>query len=334
MPRSELQIDEHLRTNPADVQALVEKADHQQAAGRPRQAASFYRAALQAAGQAAARGPLPMQLKAPIERAQQALARLERSFETILMEELSQAGFPAGNRPPRFQRSLDLLTGRAQAQMSLQRPTAYFYPDLPQRPYFERAEFSWASDLERQTELIRAELLAWLDRGGEGFAPYLVSDPTRPRSGFHGLLDNPAWSTLYLTTDGQILPELARHFPVTLAALEKAPLARIGKRAPSILFSRLAPGASIPPHHGMLNARLICHLPLIVPSECGFRVATEVRQWNEGQLLIFDDSVEHEAWNHSKEDRFLLIFDIWRPELDEPERRAITKLFEVLDAQV
>jgi aspartyl/asparaginyl beta-hydroxylase (cupin superfamily) len=108
-------------------------------------------------------------------------------------------------------------------------------------------------------------------------------------------------------------------------------LPRISQRAPSILFSRLAPGARIPPHNGVMNARLICHLPLIVPPRCGFRVGGETRQWREGELLVFDDTVEHEAWNDSTEDRIILIFDVWRPEIAADERRAITALFEAVD---
>jgi aspartyl/asparaginyl beta-hydroxylase (cupin superfamily) len=82
----------------------------------------------------------------------------------------------------------------------------------------------------------------------------------------------------------------------------------------------------------MLNARLICHVPLIVPEGCGFRVGNETRRWEVGKALIFDDTIEHEAWNDSKEDRLLLIFDIWRPELSEVERKAVTAMFEAVDA--
>ena len=89
----------------------------------------------------------------------------------------------------------------------------------------------------------------------------------------------------------------------------------------------LRAGARIQPHNGQFNTRLTCHLPLIVPSGCRFRVGNEVREWERGKLLIFDDSIEHEAWNQSSEDRFILIFDIWRPELSEQERREVTAYF-------
>ena len=93
------------------------------------------------------------------------------------------------------------------------------------------------------------------------------------------------------------------------------------------MFSLLRPRARIAPHTGVQNTRLVCHLPLIVPPGCGFRVGNEIRQWEEGKLLIFDDTIEHEAWNDSGEDRMVLIFDIWRPELSARERQEVSALF-------
>ena len=117
-----------------------------------------------------------------------------------------------------------------------------------------------------------------------------------------------------------------------MATIEASDVPRISVRAPNILFSKLTAGARIPPHHGMLNARLICHLPLIVPPGCGFRVGPETRQWDAGKLLIFDDTIEHEAWNGGDRDRVVLIFDVWHPDLEAEERRAISTLFDAIDA--
>jgi aspartyl/asparaginyl beta-hydroxylase (cupin superfamily) len=94
-----------------------------------------------------------------------------------------------------------------------------------------------------------------------------------------------------------------------------------------VMFSLLAPGARIMPHTGMFNTRLVCHLPLIVPPDCGFRVGNAVREWEEGRLMVFDDSIEHEAWNDSDRDRVVLIFDIWRPDLTARERGELAALF-------
>jgi aspartyl/asparaginyl beta-hydroxylase (cupin superfamily) len=115
--------------------------------------------------------------------------------------------------------------------------------------------------------------------------------------------------------------------PRTWEKVLTAPLPRVPGWGPTVTFSLLKAGARIAPHTGMTNTRLICHVPLIVPPGCGFRVGNEVREWEVGKLLIFDDSIEHEAWNDSDSDRVVLIFDIWRPELTLAEQRELTFLF-------
>lgn len=325
---SEAEIDALLELEPRNIAALVEKGEHRSAAGDERAAAAFYKAALSAA-QAAAE--LPMSLKPAIERALAGLAQAERSFHQQLERSLAQLGFPEGKRPPRFQRALDLMLGRAEETLQLQQPTSFYYPGLPQRRYFESSEFPWASAFEAATAAIRDEILAEMDTGGGRFSPYMVSNPDRPRSSYHGLIDNPEWSTLELWEKGEAVAGVTERFPATMAAVGATDLPRITVRAPNILFSKLAAGARIPPHHGMINTRLVCHLPLIVPPGCGFRVGGETRQWEEGKLLIFDDSIEHEAWNEGSSDRIILIFDAWRPELDEEERAAVTAMFKAID---
>lgn len=324
----EEEVDTLLARDPKDLDALIRKGDFRTEAGDDRAAVAFYTRAL---GLAATMGPLPLSLKPAIERAQAGVARAQGQFERHLENALADAGFAAGRRPPRFQDSLDLLTGRRQAKLQLQRPTSYYFPGLPQRRYYERSEFSWAAEVEAAAPAMREELLAFHEQGGEGFSPYIVTDPSRPRTDFHGLTDNPAWSTLYLWEKGAAVEEAVRRFPRTFAAVKDLDMPHIGARAPSILFSRLQPGARIPPHTGVMNARLICHLPLIVPPGCGFRVGGETRRWHEGELLIFDDTVEHEAWNDSNQDRIILIFDVWRPEVTPEERRAITAMFAAID---
>jgi aspartyl/asparaginyl beta-hydroxylase (cupin superfamily) len=322
------EVDTLLARDPKDLDALIRKGDLRTQAGDDRAAVAFYSRALALAG---TMGQLPFSLKPAIERAQAGVARAQGQFERHLEGALAEAGFPVGHRPPRFQESLDLMTGRRQAQLQLQRPTAYYFPGLPQRRYYERSEFPWAAEVEAAAPAMREELVAALAQGGHGFSPYIVTDPSRPRTDFHGLTDNPAWSTLYLWEKGAAVEAAVRRFPRTYAAVKDLDMPHIGARAPSILFSRLQAGARIPAHHGVMNARLICHLPLIVPPGCGFRVGGETREWHEGELLVFDDTVEHEAWNESDRDRIILIFDVWRPEVSAEERRAITAMFAAID---
>ncbi|MEO8176412.1 MAG: aspartyl/asparaginyl beta-hydroxylase domain-containing protein [Sphingomicrobium sp.] len=313
---------------PSNVGALIRKGDLRAGAGDQRAATLFYRAAIRAAS---AQGPLSDELSAALARAEAACIRASHVFQDYLEEALAQAGFPQGKRPPRFQESLDILMGRRQAHMQLQQPRAYYYPGLPQRRYYERSEFDWVSELEAQTDAIRAEALA-LAKDETRFTPYVVSDPKRPPRETHGLLDNPDWSTLPLWVDGAPAGDAVTRCPNTFAALGPLDLAQISKRAPWIVFSKLTGRARIPPHTGMINARLICHLPLVVPAGCEFKVGGETRRWHEGELMIFDDTVVHEAANNGTSDRIVLILDIWRPELDPDERQAITAIFEAIDA--
>ena len=80
-------------------------------------------------------------------------------------------------------------------------------------------------------------------------------------------------------------------------------------------FSRLKKQTHILPHKGYSKMILRCHLPLIIPNReaCGIRVGEDTKYWEEGKLLIFDDSYEHEAWNKGDKDRFVLMFDIPNP---------------------
>lgn len=74
-------------------------------------------------------------------------------------------------------------------------------------------------------------------------------------------------------------------------------------------FSVMAPATHIRPHKGYTDKVLRCHLGLIVPAGCGIRVGTESRSWTEGRVFVFDDTVEHEAWNDSDLPRVVLLLD-------------------------
>jgi aspartate beta-hydroxylase len=164
---------------------------------------------------------------------------------------------------------------------------------------------------------------------GKGIEPYIpkLADRAYTETDTLGLLDDPGWSAFNLVQNGSVIEQNAARCPQTIAALKDVPLCRGDGRAPSVLFSLLRPGVRIPPHHGFTNARLICHLPLSVPPDCGaLRVGNESRPWREGELMLFDDSMEHEAWNNSGELRAVLLFDVWRPELSQMERGLVSTM--------
>ena len=99
-----------------------------------------------------------------------------------------------------------------------------------------------------------------------------------------------------------------------------------------MLFSKLKPGARIDPHTGLLNCRVICHLPSEVPAGCGLRVGEERRNVVRSKVWAFDDSINHEVRNDSVDGRIVLVFDVWHPDRVEQERRDITSLLEAVSA--
>ena len=312
-------LDSALAAEPGFFPALLTKGERAAARGDDRAAVSFLSMALTNAP------PQPSpQVQARLERARQTMAAAQASFHVHLDRQLCAAGVREEDRPPRFREALAILTG--QADIQIQQPTSFFYPGLPQTAFYDPADFPWAAELEQRAPVMRAELEALLEDEA-GFAPYVERDPSRPQRA-HALLEDPRWSAFYLWRDGARVEENARRCPEAMAALELAPLPHIAGRSPMALFSMLRPKTYIPPHWGMLNTRLICHIPLIVPPGCRLRVGNHVRAVEAGKAMIFDDSINHEASNDSEETRVVLLFEIWRPELDEAERRALTAMFE------
>jgi aspartyl/asparaginyl beta-hydroxylase (cupin superfamily) len=140
------------------------------------------------------------------------------------------------------------------------------------------------------------------------------------------LNNSPRWSAFHLYKMGALVEENAAKCPKTMKALRHAPQPDQPGRTPAAMFSLLKPNTRIPPHTGVTNVRLVTHLPLIVPEGCRFRVGNETRDWIPGKALVFDDTIEHEAWNDSDKLRVVLIFDIWHPELSQAERSMITAM--------
>ncbi|HET8690683.1 MAG TPA: aspartyl/asparaginyl beta-hydroxylase domain-containing protein [Steroidobacteraceae bacterium] len=314
-----------LAADPRNIPALVRRADLYAAAGDARSASSFYLMALRLAPPTG----LPKELAAELARAKQACDRFALEYQDFLQRGLADRGFDPARSSRRFADSVDLVLGRK--RIYLQQPKYYYFPGLPQIQFYERERFPWFDALEAATADIRRELEAVLDEPG-AFTPYVTGHANRPKKDEDGMLNNPAWSAHYVWKNGEPVAGNVERFPKTMEALAGAPLAHVPNRSPSILFSLLRPGAHIPPHNGLVNTRLVCHLPLIVPGKCRFRVGNDTRDWVEGKGWAFDDTIEHEAWNGSDRTRVILLFDVWRPELTDEERRLVTALFETIDA--
>jgi aspartate beta-hydroxylase len=178
--------------------------------------------------------------------------------------------------------------------------------------------------VEQATDDIRRELLGLLAEARGEFSPYLQHAASDPLDQWKELNQSKRWSALFLFKDGTRNDPIAARCPKTVAALDAAPVIRIPHRGPTSFFSLIEPRTHIPPHTGTTNTRLTVHIPLVVPPDCRFRVGTQTRPWELGTAFIFDDTIEHEAWNDSDQERVILIFDIWNPLLTEAERELMT----------
>lgn len=330
---SEAEAEQRLGANHSDFVAMMAKADHRLHANDHRGAAAFYRAAARVVE---ANGASSAGMMRDAARAKTMGLWFDQIFKGHLLASLDSAGFTKANRHPRFQKSLEIMLGERERVPVFHRfpqtPLVYFYPDLPHVEFVDVSDFGWRKDFEAQFPTMRDEALSLL--GGEAdFRPYIRNNTERPQGDVHGMLENPDWSTYFLWENGGPVDDHVAHCPQTFAAtLDTVPVCHMGPRAPSVMLSLLRPGAHIPPHTGMLNCRYICHLPLVVPKNCCFRVGETTIQWAEGRLIAFDDTVQHEAWNKSDANRLVLIFDIWRPELEPDEQAMVTALFAAVDS--
>jgi aspartate beta-hydroxylase len=223
----------------------------------------------------------------------------------------------------RFRDSVDILVGRKRRYES--RSTIFHYAGLAPIEFFDRALFPWLDRFEAATDAIRTEFLDVLATE-EGFTPYISYRQDVAQHQFAELNNSPRWSAFHLFKMGKLVRENTIRCPLTMELLEGAPQPDQPGRTPSAMFSLLKPGTRIPPHTGVSNVRLVCHVPLIIPEQCGFRVGNTTREWVPGQAFVFDDTIEHEAWNLSDKPRVVLHFDIWHPGLTPAERALITAL--------
>ncbi len=158
--------------------------------------------------------------------------------------------------------------------------------------YFPAEQFPFTAILEAGWLDIRRELEN-LHRGS--FVPW-------PEKFLYGQ----GWDVFGFRAFGQKIEANCRLCPKTAALLEQVPgLTTAG-------FSSIAPGTHIAAHTGYTNAVLRCHLGLIVPEGCSMRVGADVREWQEGKCLVFDDTTEHEVWHRGNQPRIILLLDFLR----------------------
>ena len=315
-------LDAALAIDPYFFLALLSKGSVLEQMGKRRVAAQVYRNALRIAPRPEY---TPAAFEEPIRSARRLVEEDGRDQAGYLRERLGDLRTRfAQERLERIDECVDIMAGTKRVYNA--EPVQMHVPRLPAIPFFDRGHFPWLPQLEAHTDAIRQELSVLLAEGLPGFAPYVDYEPGTPENQFRELNRSDRWSSLWLWRDGKRQEPAIARCPHTAGVLEQLPLADQPGFAPTALFSVLAAHTRIPPHTGSTNARLVVHLPLILPGPARFRVGNEYREWRIGEAWAFDDTIEHEAWNDADEKRVILIFDIWNPLLSAAERQMICVL--------
>jgi aspartate beta-hydroxylase len=308
-----------LKIEPRHLLALLQKAQLLELRGKPKAAARVYENALQTI-QANTR--LPSVLREPLSRAFDAVRRNDEALAAQVESSLRET------RARHSRAELDRVDHGLAAFFGKRRiyqpqPTFLHVPKVPAFEFYRREDFPWLDEFEAAATEIRAECERALREDAEGIEPYIAYPEGVPLDQWAELNKSRKWSAFFLWRDGKRVDAHADRCPRTSALLEKAPSADVPGYAPTAFFSILDKKSHIPAHTGVTNSRLIVHLPLVVPPQCRFRVGSETREWQEGRAWVFDDTIEHEAWNESDVPRAILIFDTWHPALSPGEREFI-----------
>lgn len=191
--------------------------------------------------------------------------------------------------------------------------------------FHEKENFSWAQNLEQNWKQVQQELQAIINEPAD-FSPnenWLAAHPHYVKNEKKQI----AWKTYEFIFFGIKRLDHCQKCPHTFELLKKIP------QIVTAQYSVMEPHTHILPHKGYSRMVLRSHLGLIIPdiTECYLRVGDKTEHWEEGKLLIFDDSYEHEAWNKSGKQRAVLMFDIANPEMNYTAEQICRYKIEKLD---
>jgi aspartyl/asparaginyl beta-hydroxylase (cupin superfamily) len=195
----------------------------------------------------------------------------------------------------------------------LRDPEGLFIPGIKSAAWHTRDWMPDVAILEAAAPAMRSELDALLGRPG-GFQPFDEGEDY----GFTPENIDGQWNVYYVVLGCREVPSAAAACPRTAATLKSLP--NLGMAG---MFSALTPGTHLWAHCGPTNAVVSLSMGLIAPPGCVIRVGTEERTWREGECLVFDDTYEHEVWHRGDRTRFIMLVDVWHPELTPVERRVL-----------
>jgi ornithine lipid ester-linked acyl 2-hydroxylase len=176
---------------------------------------------------------------------------------------------------------------------------------LGDHEFFDNRDFPWIPDVEAQWHKVRGELDRLLP-----YTAHLQNFQDLSKDVGRHISQDDGWKTFFFYAFGLKFWGNCRRCPETTKLVKSIP----GMK--TAMLSILAPGKHLPTHRGPYKGVLRLHLALLIPKPtdlCAIRVNSDLRHWEEGKVLIFDDCFPHEAWNKTDSIRVVLFLDITRP---------------------
>ena len=317
-------IEQGLVLSPLDFSALLSRAVILDGLNEPGAGEAYG----QALAQLHSEDDVPPPMKRAVAHARKRRDEYRKTLQAYLSDQL-----PGDLTQAERARAERFISNRSRITRHFhQEPSDFHYPGMPEIEFHDPGLFPGLKALENATDAIREEFEALIAAEAADMVPYVQYSERVPLRQWKELNHNRQWTAIHLLEHGRTVETNARHCPRTMEAIARIDQPRVPGASPVAMFSLLAPHTRIPPHTGVANTRLVCHLPLIVPPNCGFRVGETTREWKVGEAFVFDDTIEHEAWNDSDELRVVLILDVWAPALGESERRAVAKVIGATNA--
>ena len=212
-----------------------------------------------------------------------------------------------------------LLTRTTENLETKQRPTHALCPNLSAKPFWEAADHellnTLSSTLANHFDVIKKE---YQQANADSSLANVISTGKN-------YLKNNSWLNIRLGNFGNYFPKAKQFFPETIQILQG-----FGRRIFSAEFIIMEPDTTLPPHTDATNAYLVCHLGLDVPDNCGVQVKDKLIDFREGDIIFFDQSFAHSAWNKGEHTRVNLLLTFFHPEITDRECELLFNFIQTL----
>lgn len=207
-----------------------------------------------------------------------------------------------------------------------QQPTHALCRFLSPKPFWEATDSTLLANIEnlltQNTQIIAQEFMDVVEANDNGSKKNSLIKNINTGEGF---LEKDTWRNVQLGSLGAYSVQMKKLFPKTIALLEP-----LGKRIFSAEFIVMEADTTLPPHTDATNAYLVAHLGLIVPDNCGLQVKDKVRDFRQGDMIFFDQSFVHSAWNKGESRRVNLLLTVFHPEISDREAELLVEFVNVM----